>query len=167
MAAMASHITNLAIFCSTVCSRGTDQRKHQSSASLAFVRGVHRSPVNSPHKGPVTREMFPFDDVIMLCFWRESVQQEADIVPTGKSEQHIQQHFCGQQSCGWRSGHLVWNPDKWLPSLVESAIGLPCMGVSVGNNYPEKWVFFAPHTILLYFIVHVSLDIKSQNTYPG
>ena len=40
-------------------------KKHQSSASLAFVRGIHRWPVNSPHKGPVTRNMFPFDDVIM------------------------------------------------------------------------------------------------------
>ena len=43
-----------------------DQRKHQSSASLAFVRGFHRGPVNSPHKWPVTRKMFPFDDVIMF-----------------------------------------------------------------------------------------------------
>ena len=42
-----------------------DQRKHQSSASLAFVRGIHRGPVNSPHKWPVTRKMFPFDDVIV------------------------------------------------------------------------------------------------------
>ena len=53
-----------AIVYSTVYS-GADQRKHQSSASLAFVRGFHRWPVNSPHKGPVTRKMFPFDDVIM------------------------------------------------------------------------------------------------------
>ena len=44
---------------------GADQRKHQCSASLAFVRGIHRWPVNSLHKGPVTRKMFPFDDVIM------------------------------------------------------------------------------------------------------
>ena len=43
----------------------TDQRKHQSSASLAFAWGIHRWPVNSPHKGPVTRKMFPFDEVIM------------------------------------------------------------------------------------------------------
>ena len=42
-----------------------DQRKHQSSASRASVRGIHRWPVNSPDKWPVTREMFPFDDVIM------------------------------------------------------------------------------------------------------
>ena len=41
----------------------------QSFASLAFVRIIHRWPVNSPYKGPVTRKMFPFDDVIMdLCF---------------------------------------------------------------------------------------------------
>ena len=66
ISAMVSQITSASIFFvySAVCS-GTDQRKHQSSASLAFVRGIHRLPVNSPHKGPVTRQMFPFDDVIM------------------------------------------------------------------------------------------------------
>ena len=47
---------------------GVGQGKHQSSASLAFVWGIHRSPVNSSHKGPVTQKMFPFDDVIMICF---------------------------------------------------------------------------------------------------
>ena len=65
MGAMASQISNLTIVYSIVYS-STDQRKHQSSESLAIVWGIHRSPVNSPHKGPVTRKMFPFDDVIML-----------------------------------------------------------------------------------------------------
>ena len=65
MGAMASQITSLTIVYSTVYS-GTDQRKHQSSASLAIVGGIHRGPVNSPHKWPVTRKMFPFDDVIMF-----------------------------------------------------------------------------------------------------
>ena len=64
MGVMASQITSLTSFYSTVYS-GVDQRKHQSSASLAFVWGIHRGPVNSPHKWPVTRKMFPFDDVIM------------------------------------------------------------------------------------------------------
>ena len=64
MGAIASQITSLAIVFSTVC-LDTDQRKHKSSASLAFVRGIHRRPVNSPHKWPVTRKMFPFDDIIM------------------------------------------------------------------------------------------------------
>ena len=44
---------------------GADKRKHQSSSSLAFLWGIHRGLVNSPHKWPVTRKMFPFDDVIM------------------------------------------------------------------------------------------------------
>ena len=64
MRVMASHITSLTTVYSTVYS-GTVQRKHQSSASLAFERGIHRWPVNSPHKGPVMQKMFPFDDVIM------------------------------------------------------------------------------------------------------
>ena len=64
MGSMASQNTNLTIVYSTVYSNA-DQRKHQSSASLAFVRGIHRWPVNSPHKWPLTGKMFPFDDVIM------------------------------------------------------------------------------------------------------
>ena len=64
MGLMASQITSLTIVYSTVYS-GADQSKHQSSASLAIVWGIHRGPVNSPHTGPVTRKMFPFDDVIM------------------------------------------------------------------------------------------------------
>ena len=73
MGAMASQITSLTIVYSTVYS-SADRRKHQSSPSLAFVRGIHRRPVNSPHKGPVTRKIFPFDDVIM--------------------KHHITQHYC-------------------------------------------------------------------------
>ena len=65
MGTMASQITSLTIVYSTVYS-GADQKKHQSSASLAFVRGFHRGPGTSPHKWPVTRKMFPFDDAIML-----------------------------------------------------------------------------------------------------
>ena len=64
MSSMASQITSLTIVYSTIYS-GADQRKHQSSGSVAFVRGIHWWPVNSPHKWPVTRKMFPFDEVIM------------------------------------------------------------------------------------------------------
>ena len=70
--AIASQFTSLAIVYSTVNS-DTNQRKHQSSASLAFVWGLHRGPVNSPHKWPVTRKMFPFDDVIMTSTNIESL----------------------------------------------------------------------------------------------
>ena len=64
MDVIASQITSLTIVYSIGYS-GADQIKHQSSASLAFVQGIHRRPVNSPHKWPVTRKKFPLDDVIM------------------------------------------------------------------------------------------------------
>ena len=55
MGPMASQITGISVVYSTDCSGG-HQRKHQSSSSLAFMREIHRSPVNSPHKRPLTRE---------------------------------------------------------------------------------------------------------------
>ena len=64
MTMLASQISSLPVVCSIVYS-DVNQRKHQSSASLAFVREIHRGPVNFLHKWPVTRKMFPFDDVIM------------------------------------------------------------------------------------------------------
>ena len=74
MSAMASQITGVSIVCWTVGSC-TDQSKHQSSASLAFVRGIHRWPVSSPHKRTVRQKTFPFYDVIMhlrdgMSAWR-------------------------------------------------------------------------------------------------
>ena len=78
MSAMASKKTGVSIVCSTVYS-GADERKHQSSSSLAFLKRIHQWLVHSPHKGTVTQKMFPFDDVIMtlqdlihLWKWRGS-----------------------------------------------------------------------------------------------
>ena len=59
MDAIAYQITSLNVY------SGADQRKHESFASLALVREIHRGPVTSPHKGSITREMVWFDDVIM------------------------------------------------------------------------------------------------------
>ena len=85
MGTMASQITSLTIVYSTVYS-GADQRKHQSSASLAFVRGIHRGPVNSPHKWPVKRKMFQFDDVIMKKLTSRHNQNQFWFVGTNFSE---------------------------------------------------------------------------------
>ena len=78
---MASQITSLTIV-STVYS-DADQIKHQRSASLAFVRGIHRGPVIYPHKWPVTRKMFQFDDVIM--FFGENYQSLEEYFPLNRS----------------------------------------------------------------------------------
>ena len=67
MSAIASQITSIPIVCSSVGS-GADQRTNQRSASLAFVRGIHRSPVNFPLQSTATRKMFPFDDIIMTVW---------------------------------------------------------------------------------------------------
>ena len=72
MGAMVSQITSITSIYSTVYP-GADLRKHQSSASLAFVQGIHRWPVNSAHKRPVTGKMFPFDDVFMNMACEKSV----------------------------------------------------------------------------------------------
>ena len=68
MGAIASQITSLTSVYAILYS-DEDQRKDQSSESLASVRGIHRGPVNSPHKWPVRRKKFPFDDVIMPCLF--------------------------------------------------------------------------------------------------
>ena len=69
MGTIASQINSLTIVYLTVYS-DADIRKLQSSTSLAFVWGIHRGPVNSPHKWPVTRKMFPFDGVITVSTTR-------------------------------------------------------------------------------------------------
>ena len=101
MSPMASQMTSVSIICLTVYS-GADEWKHQSSASLAFVRGIHRWPVDSPHKGPVKREMFPFDYVIMdqMEIANMSIQlisraaQQVVIVVTLFPTKYMKTHIC-------------------------------------------------------------------------
>ena len=132
MTMLASEITSLTVVYSIVYS-DVNQRKHQSSVSLAFVREIHRGPVNFPHKWPVTRKMFPFDDVIMA-----SVATE------------LSTHPC-VSSCLW--GHLSGLTAKvnamWLlvvagimlsikdkSGIVFREVGLP---LPVCNFSIEKW----------------------------
>ena len=90
MSAITSQITGISIVYSTVCS-GAGQRKHQSSVSLAFMRGIHRWPLNSLHKGPVTRKMFPFDDGIMNLNWVITAAVDA-LAPADTEE--TKQRYC-------------------------------------------------------------------------
>ena len=54
-------------------------------------------PVNSPHKGPVTRKMFPFDDVIMNRLW-----------PITFHEGRITYYGCKKYVNVWRSPPIAW-----------------------------------------------------------
>ena len=109
---MASQITNLTIVYPTVYS-GADQRKHKSSASLAFVRGIHQWPVNSPHKRPVTRKMFPFDDVIMQALQCQSSPDHRisnPVLSAGKSVWRAWRMFFfgAEKKNGWVSETLSY-----------------------------------------------------------
>ena len=69
MGAMASQITSVTLVYSTFYSAAYE-RKHQSSASLAFVRVIHRWPVNFPHKWPVTRKMLVVNKMSFALPWQ-------------------------------------------------------------------------------------------------
>ena len=150
MSMMASQITSLTIVYSTVHS-GTAQRKHQSSASLAFVGGIHRWPVNSLHKGPVTRTMFPFDDIMftyclhgghaddLRTFWRFShtiltrschtFRCDCGIIGTNDallsirpSGSYFSEISFEIRKFSFKKMHLKCRLQKWLPS---------CLGLNV------------------------------------
>ena len=125
MGSMVSQITSLTISCRTVYS-GADQRKHQSSASLAFVWGIHRWPVKFPHKGPITRKMLPFDDVIMFesrqlvgfCFFSTFVMLQLFQGTHGAKTTIVSCQKDVATLCYWRNNDVIiascvqWNKRK-------------------------------------------------------
>ena len=140
MGSMAPQIASLTVVYSAVYS-GADQRKHQSSASLAFVRGIHRGPVNSPHKWPVTRKMFPFDDVIMgtpsgwvfkcwvLLFHLESLSL-AEICEIFVSSYSPRGIFVKIWYSGWAKnsfrGYSGWGDNSPRGPLTPTRLGAKC-----------------------------------------
>ena len=136
MGAMAYQITSLTIVYSTVNS-GTDQRKHQSSASLAFVRGIHRWPVNSPHKWPGTRKMFPFDDVSMIMLYRQSPSKW--VFPAGEPERGS--HGLAIRQSGFEPHITPLWPNGGLYSWYGQSSnygGVIACGCAAGLGYPAS-----------------------------
>ena len=126
MGGMASQITSLTIVYSTIYS-DADQRKHQSSASLAFVWGIHRGPVNSPHKWPVMRKMFPFDDVIMSTtdmVWFQGIPVLEflfrNILTILNKIFHDKSFMVGKKlnsPSSWSSDHIFWSCDIFVCNI--------------------------------------------------
>ena len=141
--AMASQITSLKIVISTVYS-GADQRKCQNSTSLAFVRGMHRWPVNSPHQGPVTRKMFQFDDVIMSPVQERKIKKlylnvfhtppppprllsklSRIIYYLWQMKFESRYHYIHLTNCVWkcclrRGSHAVSTSKRWLHPILDN-----------------------------------------------
>ena len=126
MGTMASQITSLTIVYSIVHS-DINQRKHQSAASQAFVWGIYRWPVNSPHKRPVTRKMFPFDDVIMIFMVVLVIHMQISTM--------ISWHGTRSALCTWKEEingfpHMQRASNANLLVITLSADGLPHNGAN-------------------------------------
>ena len=150
---------------STVYS-GADQRKHQSSASLTFVQGIHRWPVNSPHKGPVTRKMFSFDDVIMC-----SVKTTEGVQPIKHGHNSVVLYFARVMSilkglmscilsipfkiaCFWDSHMIAQVPVKQPCNIgVNTACIKPQQSICHTHNYSDVLDKTHHSTFLLLWLV--------------
>ena len=126
MRAMASQITGVSRVCWTLCS-GADQRKHQSSASPAFVRGIHRWPEVSHQKGPATRKIPQFHGIIMWVT-NDNLKQPWLGSPTHKYVIRLQwvKETLGRQRLSWKhfiktTGAIQENTTRTAPSLYSIA----------------------------------------------
>ena len=137
-------------------------KKNQSSASLAFVRGIHRRPVNSPHKGPVTRKIFPFDDVIIMN-WFIWMTSEAVLCVTpyrqsisGAMLVYLIISYDFITHVILRAASLAWNNN--CPSAGEVTMNM------CGNNDLNNTISYSTQTkMTLYFMLFI-ISIQGSET---
>ena len=173
---MASQITSLTIVCSTVYS-GAYQRKYQNHSSLAFVRGIHRWPVNSPHKGPVTRQMFPFDDVIIVRCHCTPLASRSSVrhVPSShevstplhsrQKTQGIDFKFCRCFCDGTHQAWLIFVMLWWIWTILRPFISQTVLVVVVvvvfywplGSKQISRSIYI--HIRYIYVLVNTSCDL--------
>ena len=129
MGAIASQITSLTIVYSTVYS-DVDQRKHQSSASLAFVRGIQWGPMNSPQQWPVRRKTFPFHDVIMWPQWGKTPNTSPVVMgpPFKSSIKAVSQ--IGLGLFDWVQSNHATAPEHYI-GVITSAMASQITGVYI------------------------------------
>ena len=163
MTMLASQITSLTVVYSIVHSC-VNQRKHQSSASLAFVREIHRGPVNFPHKWPVTRKMFPFDDVIMKWL-------SLEMYYTDSFGWNLQACFL------WDTGNFHWRTNAVLRQSPTVLMFVDITGApKLLRTYVETWIysgwravqniFVYPYYQKIYIYTRLILNLGiSQSSY--
>ena len=153
MSAMAFQITSLTTVYPTVYS-GADQRKHQNSALLAFVREIHQWLVNSPssHKGPVMRKLFPLDDIIMHCRWCK------------RGYRNTSSHYLNKQ-LHWLICWTLTNKSKWC--LVTPYYQSFVRGIHqfwLDFPHPGHYIIMGKkHTIQLIFSQTLTSSLPGQN----
>ena len=93
----------------------------KEATHMGFHYRIHWGPVNSPHKWPVTRKIFPFDDVIMINAEPRDRFQERFFHPNSNSMEFL---FCSHPGCSevirlWNVAHgtatvLLWHVQFFL-----------------------------------------------------
>ena len=159
MCAMASQIISLMIVYSTVYS-DADQRKHQSSMSLAFVWGIHWWPVNSPHKWSVMRKMSPFDDVIMwVVLARLSTKKDVNTLRPRKNvwqfaDNILKCHYLNENA--WISIKILLKFVSRVQSTIFQHWLRSWLGVdqATSHNLNQGW--------LAYCCIHVSFSLNGN-----
>ena len=78
--------------------------------------GIHRSPVSSPHKGPVTRKMFPFDDVIMPSHIFKKTM--LSVKPINTTLRFTVWHHTCASSKEWGTAVSQTTPSRWRHDII-------------------------------------------------
>ena len=109
MGTNASQITSLTVVYSTVYS-GADQRKHQSSASLAFVWGIHRDRWIPRTKGQLRGKCFH----LMTSSWhsRFGVNETSLTKHIRATRHNLWTHICPQPRKIFTLKCITWIPCK-------------------------------------------------------
>ena len=141
------HYNDVTIVYSTGYS-GAEQWKHQSSASLAFVGGIHRWQMNSTHIGTVTQAMFPFDDVIMSSMFNNFLF----LIPY-KPVTIIRKQSTAKKP--WKIT-LIWkwvlHCASWGPSSDR------CLGIYKYSDKPDRHLIFV-WTQMVWYLFRVSFQL--------
>ena len=149
-----SQITGVSIVCSAVCSCG-DQRKHEISATLVFVKGIHRWPVDSPRKGPVTRKMFLSDDVILNI----AIMKQGTRAYMAGSPDVLQLYTETERSSGWQP----WYPLETLKTSFK--VSSQYQGCQPDDIPVSVYALFIFHSSWLFlFYLEDKIYRKSQGT---
>ena len=164
--AIASQITSFTIVYWAVYS-DANQRKYQSSPSLAFVWGIHRRPVNSPHKWPVTRKMFSFDDVIMQLSGMYDLHLNGprwDIYTFLSDLDTITVELLWITSeydnfCSWT--HQLNDDDSFI--MIQQFELLPNHLIS--HVYVSNWICY--HHLLIFWCIHTGVWPVRMNSFLG
>ena len=142
MSAIASRITSLTIVYSTVCSRRRSKKTSKIRVT-GLCEGIHRWPVNSPHKGTVTRKMFPFEDVIVK---RLTGQVSTSTVICPRWAPCWPHEPCYQ---GWAFEVRRW-VNNCIQSLFRNVITCSCPNRHAGCLANQLLVIWAPGFLFLW-----------------